>query len=109
MDGREAVSGRAPGHAAVHPPGARGNAGACAAASDGRKRKAAAKGKKTDKVGFYNNKGAWVIKPQFDGTKKIKNGYAAAKLGGKWGVIDTSGNWVIKPIFDGIKDVEKMN
>lgn len=68
-----------------------------------------AKGVQTGKTGFYNTKGEWVIKPQFESVREFKNGYAAAKLGGKWGVIDTSGNWVIKPIFDGIKDVEKMN
>jgi len=68
-----------------------------------------AKGTQLGKTGFYNSKGAWVIKPQFEGVREFKNGYAAAKLDGKWGVIDTSGNWVIKPIFEGIKDVERIN
>jgi hypothetical protein len=67
------------------------------------------KGRQTDKLGFYDTKGVWVIKPQFEGVREFKNGYAAAKSGGKWGVIDTSGNWVIQPQFDGIKDVEKVN
>lgn len=68
-----------------------------------------AKGKQTDKIGFYNTKGVWVIKPQFEGVREFQNGYAAAKLNDKWGIIDTSGNWVIKPIYDGIKDVERVN
>ncbi len=65
-----------------------------------------ADGKNGDQRGFYNNKGEWVIKPQFEGVRDFKNGYAAAKQGGKWGVIDKKGNWVIRPAFDGIKDME---
>jgi hypothetical protein len=68
-----------------------------------------AKGRQLEKIGFYDAKGIWVIKPQFEGVREFKNGYAAAKSGGKWGVIDTSGNWLIKPVFDGIKDVERIN
>jgi hypothetical protein len=65
-----------------------------------------AKGKKLTKIGFYNPKGEWVIKPQFDGAREFKNGYAAAKQGELWGLIDTKGNWVVKPTFAGIKDAE---
>jgi len=65
-----------------------------------------AKGKKADKLGFFNAKGEWTIKPQFDGVREFKNGYAAAKQGDKWGLIDTKGNWAMKPMFDGIKDAE---
>jgi hypothetical protein len=38
--------------------------------------------------------------------RNFKNGYAAARTGGKWGIIDTSGKWVIQPMFEGIKDME---
>ena len=65
-----------------------------------------ADGKKGDKKGFYNNKGAWVIQPQFDGVRDFKNGFAAAKQGDKWGMINKEGKWVIQPTFDGIKDME---
>ena len=58
------------------------------------------------KKGFFNNKGEWVIKPEFDGTRDFKNGYAAVKKGELWGVIDRKGNWVIQPKFEGIKDME---
>lgn len=67
------------------------------------------KGKQVDKFGFYNTKSEWVIKPQFEGVREFKNGYAAAQLNGKWGLIDASGNWIVKPIFSGIKDVERVN
>jgi hypothetical protein len=67
-----------------------------------------AKGKQLDKIGFYNSKGEWVIKPQFEAVREFKNGYAAAKVDGKWGIIDGLGNWVIKPIFYGIKDVVRI-
>lgn len=64
-----------------------------------------AMGDQAGKKGFYNTKGEWVIKPQFEGARKFENGYAAAKQDGKWGLIDTSGNWVAKPAFSGIYDV----
>ncbi|MFC1730062.1 WG repeat-containing protein [candidate division KSB1 bacterium] len=64
-----------------------------------------AKGKKEDKLGFYNNKEEWVIPPQFNGVREFRNGYAAVKQGELWGIIDNKGNWVIKPMFAGIKDV----
>jgi hypothetical protein len=67
-----------------------------------------AKGKKNDKIGFYNTKGEWVIQPQYEGARDFKNGYAAAKSGGKWGIIDKTGKWVIQPSFDEVKDVERV-
>jgi len=68
-----------------------------------------AKGKKDDKLGFYNNKLEWVIEPQFEGVRNFKNGYAAVKSNGAWGLIDKQGNWVIQPTFAAIKDVVKIN
>lgn len=66
-------------------------------------------GKKGKLKGFYNEKGVWVIQPQFDGVRDFKNGFAAAKQGDKWGMIDKTGKWLIQPMFDGIKDMEKIN
>ncbi len=63
-------------------------------------------GRKNGKKGFYDNKGNWVIAPQFDGVRDFKNGYAAAKMGDKWGLIDKTGKWILQPQFDGIKDME---
>lgn len=62
-------------------------------------------GKVNEKVGFYNEAGEWVIKPQFEAVRDFKNGYAAAKQNGFWGIIDKTGTWIIEPKFDGIKDV----
>lgn len=63
-------------------------------------------GERKGKFGFFNSKGEWAIKPQFDDVRHFKNGYAAAKLGSKWGIIDKKGNWIISPVFEGIKDME---
>ena len=52
--------------------------------------------------------GKWVIEPQFEGIRDFKNGYAAAKKGGKWGVINKEGKWIIEPKFEGIKDMERV-
>lgn len=64
-----------------------------------------AKGKKGELVGFFNTKGEWIIKPQFEAVRDFKNGFAAAKSGGKWGLIDKTGKWTINPTLEGIKDV----
>jgi len=68
-----------------------------------------AKGKKNDKLGFYNSSLEWVIQPQFDGVRNFKNGFAAVKVDNKWGIIDTQGNWIIHPTYAAIKDVVKLN
>jgi hypothetical protein len=68
-----------------------------------------ARGYKEGKIGFFNNKGSWVIEPKFDGVRDFKNGYCAAKLDGKWGIIDKKGDWVIEPSYSGIGDVIKVH
>lgn len=68
-----------------------------------------AKGRKNEKLGFFNSNMEWVIEPQFDGVRHFKNGYAAVKVGAKWGVIDKKGNWVIEPSFAALKDVEVIH
>lgn len=65
-----------------------------------------AEGKKNGQKGFYDNKGKWVIEPQFDEARNFKNGYASVKKGDKWGVIDKEGKWVIQPVFSSIRDFE---
>lgn len=57
------------------------------------------------KKGFYNTKGEWIIKAQYEGVRKFNNGYAAAKMNGKWGLIDATGKWVIEPKYNGMYDV----
>jgi hypothetical protein len=68
-------------------------------------REGLARGQKGELFGFYNNKGEWVIEPQFEGSRDFKNGYAGVKSGGLWGLIDKKGNWIIKPTFAGITDL----
>lgn len=65
-----------------------------------------ARGRKGEKIGFFDKDGTWVIEPQFDAVRHFKNGYVAAKKGEKWGFVDTSGNWVIEPKFSTVKDME---
>ena len=62
-------------------------------------------GVENKKIGYFNNQGAWVIKPQFDAARNFKNGYAAVRINDKWGLIDTKGNWVLKPSFKKLRDV----
>jgi len=46
------------------------------------------------------------IEAKFDGLRSFKNGFAAAKKGGKWGLINEVGEWIVEPTLGGIKDVE---
>ena len=55
---------------------------------------------------MVNSKGSGRFKPQYDGSRDFKNGYAAVKKGELWGIIDKSGKVIIEPKFDGIKDME---
>lgn len=65
-----------------------------------------AKGRVGELVGFYDNTGTYVIKPEFQAVRNFKNGFAAAKLKDKWGMINTEGEWIIEPKLDGIKDMQ---
>ncbi|WP_163631166.1 WG repeat-containing protein [Paludibacter sp. 221] len=55
----------------------------------------------TDKWGFLNNRGEWVIRPTFDDA----NAYgfmpdnAVVKYKGKWGAINKKGEFSVKPVF----------
>lgn len=60
------------------------------------------------KNGFIDNKGAWIIKPQFDDVRSFKNGFACVRQHGLWGIIDKQGNWVLQPQFEVMKDVAKI-
>ena len=53
------------------------------------------------KWGYINEKGEYVIEPQFDEAKCFwDNGLAWVQLGGKWGCIDEKGRFVVEPRFD---------
>ena len=52
---------------------------------------------KGDKWGYIDPMGQWIIKPQFDDTRKFHNGRAFVKIDGRTGIIDRQGQWVIEP------------
>lgn len=60
----------------------------------------------SEKTGYINAKGEWMIQPQFYISTNFGTQYATAqeleilnslKSGGKWGVIDETGNWILEP------------
>lgn len=53
------------------------------------------------KVGFIDNSGTLVVKPQFSDSGRYSEGLAPVEFSdGKWGYIDKNGSIVIKPSFD---------
>ncbi|MGN6645390.1 MAG: WG repeat-containing protein [Cytophaga sp.] len=62
-------------------------------------------GEQSGKYGFYNTRGEWVIKAQYEAARKFSNGYAAVRMNGTWGLIDVTGKWVFRPKYDGMYDV----
>lgn len=57
-------------------------------------------------IGFINNKGEWVIKPQFDAAKRFdaESGLAMAKYKGKWVYVNKKGDIISFDISDTIDD-----
>ena len=51
------------------------------------------------KVGFINNTGKIIIKPQFDDGWGFDEGLAPVRIGEDWGYIDETGKVIIKPQF----------
>jgi hypothetical protein len=56
--------------------------------------------KENDKVGFINQKGEWVLLPQFDFAYFFCEGLCSVILNKKWGYVDSSGKLAIPPQFD---------
>jgi hypothetical protein len=54
------------------------------------------------KYGYVNNKGEFIIQPQFYSAGQFTDGFATVqtKKNGKYGLIDKAGNFVIKPKLD---------
>ena len=50
--------------------------------------------------GFINQKGRFIIKPEFEDVNPFSEGYAAVKKKGKWGYINRKGKLVIDYRFD---------
>ncbi len=51
------------------------------------------------KVGFIDNTGKIIIKPQFDDGWGFDEGLAPIRVGREWGYIDETGKIIIKPQF----------
>jgi len=53
-----------------------------------------------DRIGFINQKGEVVVRPQFYSGSEFSEGLAAVRNGGLYGYIDTKGNFAIAPRFE---------
>ena len=62
-------------------------------------------GLKDGEFGYINNKGEWVIRPQFKAANKFQMGFAKVKKKGKWGLIDKEGNWILDPVYKNIGEI----
>lgn len=62
-------------------------------------------GKLKNRYGYFNNKGEWVIKPQFKEVGNFINGFATVYKEGKWGLINNKGDWVLQPIYNSLGSV----
>jgi hypothetical protein len=51
------------------------------------------------KVGFIDERGSIIIKPQFDAVAEFSEGLAEAQSKDQWGFIDATGSWVVEPRF----------
>jgi len=57
------------------------------------------------KWGYINNKGDFIIIPQYQRAREFQsNGLAIVEIEDLWGIIDTSGEYVVYPQFEGIMD-----
>ena len=52
------------------------------------------------KYGFIDEKGEFVVTPQYEEADNFYQGLAAVKINGKWGFIDKNGEMVIQPEFE---------
>ncbi len=59
--------------------------------------------KRESKWGFIDQKGTWVIQPQFQEAFQFTEGLAAVKFYDNWGYIDKNGDWIIQPRFSDAK------
>jgi hypothetical protein len=56
----------------------------------------------TQKMGFIDKFGAFVIRPQFDRAEAFSEGLAPVRIGDFWGFVDRLGKLVIEPQFEGV-------
>lgn len=56
-------------------------------------------GKVTERYGFIDRTGQFVIQPKFEFAAGFHDGLAVVSKNGKWGAIDKSGKWALQPDF----------
>jgi WG containing repeat len=54
----------------------------------------------SQKIGFVNRLGKFVVPPEFDDVGSFNYCVASVKVNGKWGLIDTKGKYMLKPQFE---------
>ena len=69
-------------------------------ANEEKKQELTQKEGKNGKFGFVDERGHWVIQPQFEDAWSFTEGLAPVKTNGKWGFIDKRGNFAIQPRFE---------
>ena len=61
------------------------------------------KSKGSEKWGYKNKEGEFVIKEQFDYAESFLDGVAVIKIGNKYGSIDKDGNYAVTPQYDSLE------
>lgn len=56
--------------------------------------------KKDGKIGYVNDKGVEIIKPQYSDGLTFRNGYAAVKQESKWLYLDSTGKTITEAIYE---------
>jgi WG containing repeat len=56
--------------------------------------------KKDGKVGYVNNKGIEIIKPQYDDGLTFNEGYTAVEKGTKWLYLDSTGKAITEAVYE---------
>lgn len=58
----------------------------------------------SDKAGFVDDGGKWVVDPVYDDVDVFREGVAWVKVGDQWGLIDSEGTLIIEPKYEAIRE-----
>ncbi|PJB56372.1 MAG: hypothetical protein CO098_14215, partial [Bacteroidetes bacterium CG_4_9_14_3_um_filter_41_19] len=58
--------------------------------------------------GFVDQKGTWIVNPQYEKINNFDNQMARVRKAGEWGWIDPSGKYIINPQFANTMDFVKV-
>ncbi|PKM86117.1 MAG: hypothetical protein CVU85_08710 [Firmicutes bacterium HGW-Firmicutes-10] len=59
--------------------------------------------------GFVDQKGSWIVNPQYEKINNFDNQMARVRKAGEWGWIDPSGKYIINPQFANAMDFVKVS